>query len=220
MYYIYTTDGTSLGTAEEVNYIKIGTSGSFAPSTADDAVGVAVNSTAYNLYGFNKIANADTAIVIYYDGTDGVEQLAAAKIAEISASCNATITAGIDVEFDDRTDHFNLATEDQSNISNLFRVVELGGTEYPYQADDGVCTVYTAAQIAQIYIAAQTAITYNTTYHNVLKSYVQTLDDVDDLLALAYGMELPADYQTILAEKLAVSTTQISSIVANLGGAK
>ncbi|WP_300690803.1 hypothetical protein [uncultured Oscillibacter sp.] len=29
--------------------------------------------------------------------------------------------------------------QDQSNIANLFRVVELGGTEFPYQADGGKC---------------------------------------------------------------------------------
>lgn len=62
----------------------------------------------------------------------------------------------------DRLDHFNLKLEDQSNINNLFRVVELGGTEYPYQADDGTCTVYSATEIAQIYVAAQTLITGQT----------------------------------------------------------
>ena len=97
----------------------------------------------------------------------------AAKIAEISKSCNAIIVAGIDLELTQGAVHFNLSIEDQANIANLFRVVELGGTEFPYQSDGGVCRIYTAAEIAQIYIAAQTLITTQTTYHNALKAYVQ-----------------------------------------------
>lgn len=70
-----------------------------------------------------------------------LEVMRAAKLREISAACNATIVAGVDLELNEGTAHFNLSIEDQSNISNLFRVVELGGTEFPYQADDGSCTV-------------------------------------------------------------------------------
>lgn len=79
------------------------------------------------------------------------------KLLEISRHCNAVIVAGVDVPIGGRLDHFNLKLEDQSNINNLFRVVELGGTEYPYQADDGTCTVYSATEIAQIYVAASDA---------------------------------------------------------------
>ena len=93
-----------------------------------------------------------------------------AKLSEISNACNAVIVNGVDIKFGEETVHFNLSIEDQSNINNLFRVVELGGTEYPYQADGGVCRIYTASEIAAIYIAAQTLITTQTTYHNELSS--------------------------------------------------
>ena len=116
----------------------------------------------------------------------------------------------------DRTDHFNLALEDQSNINNLFRVVELGGTEYPYQADDGTCTVYSKQEIVQIYIAAQTHITVNTAYHNALKAYLLSLEDTDVIGAIEYGMELPAPYAEELATKLGVAESQMQMIVAKL----
>ena len=84
-------------------------------------------------------------------GSDNaLETVRAAKLLEISKACNAAIIAGVDVPIGDRRDHFNLKLEDQSNINNLFRVVELGGTEYPYQADDGTCTVYSATEIAAV----------------------------------------------------------------------
>lgn len=140
----------------------------------------------------------------------------AAKLAEISKVCNAVIVAGVDITLGDETVHFNLSIEDQSNINNLFRVVELGGTEYPYQADGGVCRIYSAQEIAQIYLAAQTLITTQTTYHNTLKAYVQSLSDADDIKAVYYGMELPDEYAQEMNSKLAVAQQQMQDIVAKL----
>ena len=136
-----------------------------------------------------------------------------AKLSEISNACNAVIVNGVDIKFGEETVHFNLSIEDQSNINNLFRVVELGGTEYPYQADGGVCRIYTASEIAAIYIAAQTLITTQTTYHNELKQYVQTLTSAEEVSAIQYGMTLPEPYLTEMNEKLAVAQQQMQAIV-------
>lgn len=147
-----------------------------------------------------------------------VDIIRAVKIKEISNTCNAIIVAGVDIQIGDRVDHFNLSLEDQSNINNLFRVVELGGTEYPYQADDGTCTIYSAAEISKIYLTAQTLITTQLTYHNALKKYLQSLSKVEEISAITYGMDLPEPYATELAQKLAVAQTQMEAIVARLGG--
>ena len=129
-------------------------------------------------------------------GTDkSAEVIRAAKVAEISAACNAVIVSGIDLELADGPVHFNLSIEDQSNIANLFRVVELGGTEFPYQADGGVCRIY-----------------------NAQEAYVQGLDDVEQIAAVQYGMTLPDPYASEVAEKLSVAQTQMNAIVARLGG--
>lgn len=154
-------------------------------------------------------------------GTDNaLETVRTAKVMEISKACNATIVAGVDISIQGRTDHFNLALEDQSNINNLFRVVELGGTEFPYQADDGTCLVYSAKEIAQIYIAAQTLITTQTAYHNALKAYVNALETSDQIAAVQYGMELPEPYATELAGKLAVAKEQMDAIMKRLENAE
>ena len=139
-----------------------------------------------------------------------------AKLLEISKACNTVIVSGVDVQIGDRTDHFNLALEDQSNINNLFRVVELGGTAFPYQADDGTCPVYSAMEIAQIYIAAQTLITTQTSYHNALKAYVLSLKDEDTISAVVYGMDLPEPYASELTGKLTVAQEQMAAIVGRL----
>lgn len=157
------------------------------------------------------IALEDAVEIIGEDSA--LDVVKAAKLKEISAACNAVIVAGIDLELSEGTVHFNLSIEDQSNIANLFRVVELGGTEFPYQADGGVCRIYTAAEIAQIYIAAQSMITAQTTYHNSLKSYVQSLETAEEIAAIAYGVVLPDPYLTEMNEKLAVAQAQMVAIV-------
>lgn len=143
----------------------------------------------------------------------------AAKLAEISNMCNAVIVAGVDIELGEESVHFNLSIEDQSNINNLFRVVELGGSEFPYQSDGGVCRVYSANEIVQIYIAAQTLITTQTTYHNELKQYVQSLDNAEAISSVKYGMTLPEPYLTEMNEKLAVAQQQMQAILTNMAQA-
>lgn len=147
---------------------------------------------------------------------NATEVIRNAKIAEISAACNAVIVNGTDVQLGDETEHFNLSIEDQSNIANLFRVVELGGTEFPYQADGGKCRIYTSQEIAQIYLAAQTVITTQTTYHNALKAYVMSLTSADKIASVTYGMTLPKKYATEMNEKLAVAQAQMEAIAGRL----
>lgn len=148
---------------------------------------------------------------------DPVETIRNIKLKEISDACSYTIISGIDIEFNKEKVHFNLSIEDQSNINNLFRVVELGGTEFPYQSDGGECRIYTATEIAQIYIASQTLITTQTTYHNALKQYVQLLSSIKDIDAVTYGMELPEPYLTSVNKKLATAKAQMDAIVAKMG---
>ena len=167
-----------------------------------------------NAVAKNWITIADVIEIVGEDNALSV--VMSAKLSEISNACNAVIVNGVNIKFGEETVHFNLSIEDQSNINNLFRVVELGGTEFPYQADGGVCRIYTAAEIAAIYIAAQTLITTQTTYHNELKQYVQTLTDVEEVSAVQYGMTLPEPYLTEMNEKLSVAQQQMQAIVGRM----
>lgn len=158
----------------------------------------------------------DTETGTFYQEEKMLSSAITKKLAEISNACNTAIISGIDVEIDGEPVHFNLSLEDQANISNLFRVVELGGTEFPYQADGGVCDVYTAAEIVTIYTTTQSHITYHLTYHNALKQYVQSLTDIESVQAVTYGMELPEPYLSEMNQKLAVAKQQMDAIVAKL----
>ena len=68
MYRIIKIDGTELGVTDSVDYMKISEDGCFTNATAEDAVGVAFNSVAYNLVGHNEIEEADTVVVSKIDG--------------------------------------------------------------------------------------------------------------------------------------------------------
>lgn len=158
----------------------------------------------------------DDAVEIFGED-NSVETVKSAKLMEISKICNDVIISGFDIDLGDGDlIHFNLSIEDQSNINNLFRVVELGGTEFPYQSDGGFCRVYSASEIVQIYVAAQTLITTQTTYHNELKQYVQSLESVEEISAVQYGMDLPEPYLTEMNGKLAVAQQQMQTIVARM----
>lgn len=60
--------GANLGAVDKVVYIKIGESGDLTPTTEDKAIGVALNSVAYNLVGHEEIEGADTVVVSEFDG--------------------------------------------------------------------------------------------------------------------------------------------------------
>jgi hypothetical protein len=61
-------DGTEVGMTEEPFWIKYGSSGCLTPCGKAEAVGVAFNSTPYNLFGRTDIAGAETALLIDMDG--------------------------------------------------------------------------------------------------------------------------------------------------------
>ena len=65
---IKVSDGVELGITEAVNYIKIGGSGSFTTAEKGDAIGVAFESTAYNLAGHEEIEKTETVVVAETDG--------------------------------------------------------------------------------------------------------------------------------------------------------
>lgn len=68
MYRIFKLDGTDLGLTDSVQYIRYGNSGCFVPALQENAIGVAVNGTAYNLLGHNEIPDVETVVVVAVDG--------------------------------------------------------------------------------------------------------------------------------------------------------
>ena len=119
-------------------------------------------------------------------------ELRADKLAELSAACNATITAGMDVETSQGKEHFSLQETDQINLSTALSAVQAGAAGYPYRADGQLCRMFTAEEIQTI---AQTATVYkleHTTYYNHIAAWVRRAEAAE-LAGITYGADLPAD---------------------------
>lgn len=141
------------------------------------------------------------------------------KLSELRAACNKMIESGVDVvtsNSGENTEHFSLDSYDQNNITNMFYSVMAGIDEYPYHADGKECTTYSKADIVAIYIATQSAITYHTTYNNMLRALVNRTDNVEVLAAITYGMELPEDLNTSMQSNIAAAQDQIQKILVTL----
>ncbi len=68
MYRIIKMDGSELAVVAKAMWVKIGPSGSLAPAkNRGDAVGIAYQSVAYNLLGFDRIPDAETVMVADLD---------------------------------------------------------------------------------------------------------------------------------------------------------
>ena len=152
---------------------------------------------------------------------EAMTMLRTAKLNELRNICNNAIVAGVDVTTSnsgDTTEHFSLDSYDQNNITNMFYSVMAGVEEYPYHADGNECTTYTKADIVAIYVAAQSMITYHTTYNNMLRVLVNRTADVETLAGITYGMELPQDLAIMMQENIVTAQAQIQKILTTLSG--
>lgn len=152
---------------------------------------------------------------------EAMTMLRTAKLNELRNICNNAIVAGVDVTTSnsgDTTEHFSLDSYDQNNITNMFYSVMAGVEEYPYHADGKECTTYTKADIVAIYVAAQSMITYHTTYNNMLRVLVNRIADVETLAGITYGMELPQDLAIMMQENIVTAQAQIQKILTTLSG--
>lgn len=157
----------------------------------------------------------------YYNTDEAMTMLRTAKLNELRNICNNAIVAGVDVTTSnsgDTTEHFSLDSYDQNNITNMFYSVMAGVEEYPYHADGKECTTYTKADIVAIYVAAQSMITYHTTYNNMLRVLVNRTADVETLAGITYGMELPQDLAIMMQENIVTAQAQIQKILTTLSG--
>ncbi len=138
------------------------------------------------------------------DRAPSLEAVQADKLKELSAACNAAITAGCDVVLSDGSaGHIALTAEDQINLTNAAAAVEAGAEAYPYHLDGQLCALYPAADIMAMAGAATAHKLYHTTYYNHLSAWVRRCEAMDDAQAITYGSALPEDLAANMAAILA-----------------
>ena len=130
------------------------------------------------------------------EDTTSIDFIRSSKIKEMSYQCNKTIENGFDIETEDGIHHYSYALEDQLNLMNLSAAIARGEEQLSYHADGELCKFYTAAEINEIISAGNAWKTYHTTYFNALKAYINSLETIEEIDAITYGMELPEEFKS------------------------
>ena len=135
-----------------------------------------------------------------------LDEIRADKLAELSASCNAAITDGMDVETTQGTEHFSLKETDQINLTTALSAVQSGAAGYPYHADGQLCRLFTAAEIQAIAAASVRHKLYHTTLCNHLLTWARRAETKEELAGITYAADgLPEDLAANMAAVLEAS---------------
>lgn len=179
----------------------------------DTVVDLEWNDEAYNAY-------LETLPKWYVSGVPN-------KINEMSKACQEAITNGVDVTLKEATateeavvKHFDYTLEDQSNLSNIFNSLVMGGitTGYPYHAKGEACVMYSTEDLLKIVMALNANSTYHQTYFNQLKAYLSTFNGADDTQeeifnVFYYGMELPGEYGEKVTALVNEANVQMKTLI-------
>ena len=98
--------------------------------------------------------------------------------------------------------HYALLSYAQLNLSAMSAQEKNGQSTFLYHADGEAMTTYTAVQITVIATAASAWVAANTTYYDLLKTWVNRETDTVVLAAIKYDSTLPTDLMTELVTLL------------------
>lgn len=132
--------------------------------------------------------DAETDVVLEY--------VRESKIKEMSSTCRKAIENGFDLMLSDgKTHHFSLSAQDQMNLLVLSTKVDTE-EKISYHADGELSKFYSAAEMKQIIEQAENHKNYHTIYFNALKAYINSLDNINDIAAITYGVSIPDEFQS------------------------
>ena len=148
---------------------------------------------------FEFVFDDDGNIADVVETSEPINEVISQKKSELSAECEKTIVAGVDVG----DAHYSLTIEDQANILAWMAVAQTGKA-VPYHQDGQPCRIYTAEEFMKVANAAVAFKTAQTTYCNLLMRQVEAMTDVDEVKAVKYGVtqlegEYAEQYQVIMA---------------------
>lgn len=140
---------------------------------------------------FIEEPEANQEIQISPIDTASVEFARSLTLNNIYYECRKTIEAG----FDWKDKHYSLTTQDQLNLTDLNMLADIQD-EIPYHADGEEVKLYSAVEIKELAAEATKFKIYQTTYYNSLKNYVNSLQTIEEIADITYGMEIPEEYKT------------------------
>ena len=137
-----------------------------------------------------------------------INELRDRRLNQISAAGQRKIFEGTLVLLSDgTTKHFKYNLEDQNDISQYMMLIpqfpgDLTNLRLPYHSSGEICQLYPAIDIVIVYFELQSYLLYWQTYTNMLRMYVNTLQDIEEIRSAQFGMSLPQSYQEQMNELL------------------
>ena len=148
------------------------------------------------------------------------------KITDLSKQSKKSIENGVDIQLSSgETEHFDLTSDDQANLSNMFSAMVLGATSYPYHCKDGNCKIYSKEDISKVYVTTMLYITSHNTRFNQLKQLCNSYEGKGDeyqseFNAISYGMDLTGEYLVNYNAMMNEAQEQINTVLAKLTSAQ
>ena len=131
---------------------------------------------------FDFIFDDDGNIADVIGISEPIDKIISQKKSELSAECEKTIVAGVDVG----DAHYSLTIEDQANILALTPLAQAGNSVF-YHSDSNMCCEYSPDEFNKIVNAVTAHKTLQTTYCNLLMRQVEEMSDVEEVKAVEYG---------------------------------
>ena len=125
------------------------------------------------------------------------------KLQEIDLVCEKTIYEGIDIETSIGVKHFNLTAHDQSNITGITSTIgnpllmQAAGIDpeqgiwYKADGEEETHHYWPFDDMLQLAAALFRFKTEQLTYCEYLKSYIKSLETIEELEHVTYGMKIP-----------------------------
>ena len=122
--------------------------------------------------------------------SDAFPDIISQKKTELSAECERTIVAGVDVG----NAHYSLTIEDQANILALTPLAQAGNSVF-YHQDGEMCREYASDEFLAVVNAATVFKTLQTTYCNLLMRQIEAMTDAEEVRSVKYGVtELTGEF--------------------------
>lgn len=135
----------------------------------------------------------------YEPNVPTLDEVKESKVKEMNAVQQQTIQQGIDVTLTDGTvEHYSLTDHDQTSLMGLQSQVAAGMEQIPWHTSNQSehCKYYSNDDMQRIISAALSYVTYHVTYFRDLRIYIRSLDNIDDVKAITYGIAIPQEYQS------------------------
>lgn len=124
-----------------------------------------------------------------------LDEVKAVKKQEIALMYQVVKVSGIDIKLSTGTQHFTLSDEDVTFLMGKQIELSTGVSEVAYQDSDNHCIILSSEDMQTIITAALAFVDVQTTYRNNLYEWVDACENEEEVAAVTYGVDIPAEYQ-------------------------